>query len=192
METRSRIINKASEFFGRLGINAVTNDDIAKSLGISKATIYKHFESKEGLVNIVVETELAAHFCRLSEIRSRARSAIEIIDKVSDYLQQVKNDTNANFFRDLKRSFDFANDLLRLFNYDLQKWIIQPAIKNGVSEGYFWEDTNEVLVSQMWLGLVEWQPITPGDWPHAKRHFIRGLLTEKGFRLYGARKDFRD
>ncbi len=184
MHTRNRIISKASEFYGSLGINAVRNDDIASSLGISKATIYKHFESKECLVNRVVESQLARHFDQLSRIRSQATTAIQVVDQVSDYMMQIKNETNMNFYRDVKRSYDSASRMISDFMCDLQELIIQPAVKTGVRDGYFRSDTREVFVSEMWLALIEWQPAKPGDWVYAKRHFIRGLLTDKGRSLY--------
>ena len=41
----------------RIGIKSVSMDDIAREIGISKKTIYKHFKDKKELVLKVVEFE---------------------------------------------------------------------------------------------------------------------------------------
>lgn len=46
-----RIVSYAAEQFERRGISAVTMDDIASGLGISKKTLYQHFASKEELAS---------------------------------------------------------------------------------------------------------------------------------------------
>ena len=47
---REKIINKATELFINLGFKSVTMDDLANEMGISKKTIYSHFENKKQLV----------------------------------------------------------------------------------------------------------------------------------------------
>ena len=42
--------NKSTELFLNLGFKSVTMDDIANEMGISKKTIYQHFENKTKLV----------------------------------------------------------------------------------------------------------------------------------------------
>jgi AcrR family transcriptional regulator len=44
------ILDAASELMGSKGYNAMTMDDVANLVGISKATLYQHFASKHDLV----------------------------------------------------------------------------------------------------------------------------------------------
>ena len=53
---REKIIHKAAELFLTLGFKSVTMDDISNDLGISKKTIYVHFENKTKLVEAVTFT----------------------------------------------------------------------------------------------------------------------------------------
>lgn len=48
--TRRRILQTSERIFSQEGINAIGIADIAQRAGASKATIYKNFGSKEGLV----------------------------------------------------------------------------------------------------------------------------------------------
>jgi len=52
---RERILEQATAQFAARGYEAVRLDDIARSLGISKATIYRHFTGKQALFVAAVE-----------------------------------------------------------------------------------------------------------------------------------------
>ena len=51
---REHIVSAASALFMEKGIAATSMDDIAKSAGYSKATLYVYFENKEEIVGILV------------------------------------------------------------------------------------------------------------------------------------------
>ena len=50
---KEKIIIKAAELFLNLGFKSVTMDELAEGLGISKKTIYVHFQNKTKLVEEV-------------------------------------------------------------------------------------------------------------------------------------------
>ena len=52
---RDRLIRAASELFCRYGINATGIDAIVEQSGTAKATLYKTFGSKEGLIEAVLK-----------------------------------------------------------------------------------------------------------------------------------------
>ena len=54
---RLRLIEAASRLFCRMGINAVGVDAVIAEAGTAKATLYKNFRSKEGLVEAVLQHE---------------------------------------------------------------------------------------------------------------------------------------
>jgi AcrR family transcriptional regulator len=54
---RNRILDAATEVFGRLGYEATRMDDVAKAAGIAKGLVYKHFPSKDALFESLVDRE---------------------------------------------------------------------------------------------------------------------------------------
>lgn len=54
-DTRSRIITAAAELFYGEGIRAVSMDAVAERAGLTKRTLYYHFESKDQLVAAYLE-----------------------------------------------------------------------------------------------------------------------------------------
>ncbi len=55
---RQRIVESAMEQIERYGFRKFTIDEIARDLGISKKTVYKHFVSKSDLISAVVDSFL--------------------------------------------------------------------------------------------------------------------------------------
>jgi AcrR family transcriptional regulator len=49
-DARQRILDSAYELFARRGIRAVGIDEVIDSAGVAKATLYRHFPSKDDLV----------------------------------------------------------------------------------------------------------------------------------------------
>ena len=52
-----RILNAATELFCHRGFTATGVDTIASEAGTAKSTLYAHFESKERLIEAVLERE---------------------------------------------------------------------------------------------------------------------------------------
>ena len=84
---RDRVLEVAKEAFTRSGADA-TLDDIAKQAGVGPGTLYRHFPSREALIEAVYRTEvekLAAAGCGRIVLTSRsqpdslAQAAIERI-----------------------------------------------------------------------------------------------------------------
>jgi AcrR family transcriptional regulator len=49
-EARERIVDSSYELFSRRGIQAVGVDEVIEKAGVAKATLYRHFPSKDDLV----------------------------------------------------------------------------------------------------------------------------------------------
>ena len=55
--TRQRILDAAYGLFRRKGFTRVSMDDIATSTGVTKRTLYHHFESKDALLAAVLDAQ---------------------------------------------------------------------------------------------------------------------------------------
>jgi AcrR family transcriptional regulator len=56
-QTRRRILDAAYRLFRRKGFARVSMDDIAAETGVTKRTLYHHFESKDALLGAVLEAQ---------------------------------------------------------------------------------------------------------------------------------------
>lgn len=77
---RDRILAAASHLFCHQGFSATGVDSIIAQAGTAKATLYKHFSSKEDLIAAVLDAEGAAwrswFFGRLGQVQGTARDRV--------------------------------------------------------------------------------------------------------------------
>ena len=79
--TRRRILDAAYELFYRKGFGRVGVDEIAASAGITKRTLYYHFQSKDDLLASVLELHSELALARIRKYEDRySGSASEILD----------------------------------------------------------------------------------------------------------------
>ncbi|SDR55764.1 TetR/AcrR family transcriptional regulator [Paraburkholderia tuberum] len=98
-EVRDQIVVAATEHFSRYGYEKTTVSDLAKAIGFSKAYIYKFFESKQAIGEMICAN------C-LQEIETEVRSAVAQTDLPPEKLRRMFNVfTEASlrlFFQDRK------------------------------------------------------------------------------------------
>ena len=64
-DTRARIMLAATRHCEDVGLRRATMEDVARAAGLGRATIYRHFQSKDALVRAVILAETQAFFAAL-------------------------------------------------------------------------------------------------------------------------------
>jgi AcrR family transcriptional regulator len=65
---RQRLLETASELFYREGIRAIGVDTIVERSGVGKATLYRHFPTKDDLIAAYIEEEDRTHWRWFEEV----------------------------------------------------------------------------------------------------------------------------
>ena len=83
--TRDRILDAAAAVLARLGMARATTKEIARTAGLSEATLYKHFRDKDDLLMIVLRERLPPFLTLLGDLPSRAGhgSMTETLEEVA-------------------------------------------------------------------------------------------------------------
>ena len=107
---RERILSAAYELFSRRGIRAVGTDEVIERAGVARATLYRHFATKDDLVVAVLQRreELWTHGLIEAQSEQRGNTPEErllaIFDVMHDWFQ----------LRDGYEGCSFINVLLEL------------------------------------------------------------------------------
>jgi AcrR family transcriptional regulator len=107
---RERILSAAYELFSRRGIRAVGTDEVIERAGVARATLYRHFATKDDLVLAVLQRreELWTHGLIEAQSEQRGNTPEErllaIFDVMHDWFQ----------LRDGYEGCSFINVLLEL------------------------------------------------------------------------------
>lgn len=81
-QVRTEIITAAAELFSARGYRATTLDDLARRLGMSKATLYGHFPSKEDLLAAIFHRTMTLVESGLADIRKSGGPPAEQLRRV--------------------------------------------------------------------------------------------------------------
>ncbi|MFM0295944.1 MULTISPECIES: TetR/AcrR family transcriptional regulator [Paraburkholderia] len=138
-EVRDQIVAAATEHFSRYGYEKTTVSDLAKAIGFSKAYIYKFFESKQAIGEMICVN------C-LREIEGEVRTAVAETDLPPEKLRRMfKVFTEASlklFFRD-RKLYDIAASAatenwqaVQAYEARVQK-LLQEVLQAGRQSGDF-------------------------------------------------------
>lgn len=175
------------------GIKSVTMDELAKEMSISKKTIYKHFPSKEVIINLVfriITKRVTKEFTKI--IESDNNAIIKYLNLTQFILQNIQRVSAGNL-----RYLKFQNpDLWNKIDSFRTKTInknIRILIEQGKKEGLISTiDTNIML--QCYLASIRTiinpdflitHSISAKEAGESVVYLIfKGILTEKGWDLF--------
>ena len=189
---KERILDCASRMFFKNGIRAVTMNDVAEALGISKRTLYDYVENKDDLLGQAIVFQYEIDVEKYKELETAAKNPVDLIFRHFRYTVLRINDIHPNFINELQRSFPQVwNDKVAPLMTERES-LVRQLVHDGIEQGYFRSDINPDIAAKMLFAQVDMMSDTetfpPDRYPRAYlfRHiltgFLRGLATEKGLK----------
>jgi TetR/AcrR family transcriptional regulator, cholesterol catabolism regulator len=174
---KHNIVLKSRNLFLKYGIKSVAMDDIARELGISKKTLYQHFETKNDLIKSVAEYNLA------NDIQMVASHVIEEIMSIQ----------SPTLIFDLQKYYPEMWQLFEHFQNEQISNHIRQNIERGIKEGLYREEVNATIISKIYAGsslcVIDEKMFSQKEFDKVKLfkeffvYHIRGLATAKGLKL---------
>lgn len=157
-ETRKKeFLETAIELFIKKGYDVTSINDILKSINITKGSFYYHFQSKEDLVNQVVELFLADIYSITKTITSSSLGALEKLEAVYLEVANYRRE-NKKIYRDLyellkKDGNHYIHSLYMQRVNVVYSGIIGDILQQGVEENVF-EITDVEKTTEVFLLLM--------------------------------------
>ncbi|MCH4997883.1 TetR/AcrR family transcriptional regulator [Pectobacterium carotovorum] len=101
---RDQVVEAAKEHFGHFGYEKTTVSDLAKAIGFSKAYIYKFFDSKQAIGEVICASRLAMIMDIVNSAIADAPTASEKLRRLFRALTEAGGDL---FFHD-RKLYDIA------------------------------------------------------------------------------------
>jgi len=192
-ELGKRIAETGFILFRQYGVRAITLDEIALQLGISKKTIYEHFTGKDELVTEILRQRIKQAQEQFMSYTAHAKDAIEANMLMIQFLDGLFRNMNPLVIMDLKK---YHPDAFRIYHEHMYGFVIETMRKNiarGIGEGLYREDTNIEIMARFRVESCE-MCFRPGAFPkdhfemsrvqrQLLEHFLFGIATEKGYKL---------
>ncbi len=199
MEVKDKILETALGLFYKFGIKAITMDDIAKEMGISKKTIYRFFKEKDDIVSVLCEMQMANYQKDLIEIKQQSKDPVHEMILTSQHLEKVFSAINPVFFHDLHKQYHQALQLFTKFKKEQVLCNIQQNIKEGIEQGLYRADLELTFIAQYRLAQMDIIMTGNGfnfeNMSLTKAHqmvldiFMHGISTVKGHKLINKYKN---
>ena len=191
----ARILATAQHQLFTYGYNALTMDDLAHELGISKKTLYRHFPGKDAIIGLIIDglgrTIRSGMEAVLNDPKLNfAQKLRGIVDVVAPRLAQ----TSPAMLRELQRYAPRIHQKIDELRQKNIPYVFGRLFRAGIVEGAVRADLDPDFAAQFWLqamrGLTHPDTLavthlTPRQTlEQALELFTGGLLTT------GGRKDY--
>jgi len=191
-------MQSALELFRQYGFKSVTMDDVAHRSGISKKTLYQHFDNKNAIVGDTMLFYKEGMRCQCDSIMHAASNAVEAFVKIKVHFDNVYKELNPIALHELQRFYPEGYQQFRL-NMESDVAAIKANLDQGVAEGLYRPEMNtEVMAlfhmeSLMMIMLPNMIVKDRFDLYTVSReimeHYIYGIVTPKGEKLYKKYKE---
>lgn len=91
---RNQILDCASELLLSLGYNKTSMDSVAKESGVSKQTVYSHFNNKDALFNAVIESKCEMYKVEEASVCIENQPLLNILSSIGLSFIRLLNDDN--------------------------------------------------------------------------------------------------
>lgn len=156
---RQAVIEAGARLFNENGFEKTSLDDLAKSLGITKRTIYYYVQSKDEILMEVIRQSMQLLERIAQSVENDPRSAVHKIEVViEEYAKWIATDFGACLV--LTRENMLTDEVrleLRARKNQLD-WLIRNAVSEGIKSGQIRETCDPRLTSAAVFGALNWVP----------------------------------
>lgn len=151
---REKIIAKSTELFLTLGFKSVTMDDIANEMGISKKTIYVHFENKTKLVEASTLEMFELIACGIEGIQGLEKDPISEIYEIKKLVMQHLKDEKSSPYHQLQKYYPKIFNSVRTKQYNLMENCVACNLSRGIELGLFRESIEIEFISKIYFSCM--------------------------------------
>lgn len=195
METKSKILQQTFALIMKYGIKSVSMEDISRNIGISKKTIYQHFDSKKTLIKEVVADHIANDQIALRQIIDNATDAIDEMVLVAQHVLHFLRGMSPSMMFDTRKYYPTIWQMVENQHIGFFLDITRKNILRGQKEGLYLTDINPEIVARIYvhqsLALSDETIFPLSTFTRSElyqaivTYHIRGIMTDKGREVAG-------
>ena len=199
IDTKDKILKGADSLFTKYGVRSISMDDIARHLSVSKKTLYQHFADKDELVTMVSQAHRNQKKLEYDEITEQSENAIDELHKIAVVLKREMEEVNPTLLFDIRKFHPKAWSVWEEYKRDFIHSSVVRNLQQGIKDGHFRPEINPQVITSMRLASIEMcfddRVFPQGKFSLAEvhtqvfEHFVQGLCTDKGRKLYQKYKE---
>jgi AcrR family transcriptional regulator len=185
------ILKIARAHFFLHGFRSVTMDDLAVEMGVSKKTLYAHFESKTALLQAVMRDKMSSVEADLERATSGCRDDFPArLQALLSCLRTHTDEIGEAYVRDVRRDAPELFALVQQRRRELIQRHFGRLLQDGRKAGMIRKDIPAAMMIEMLLGAVDAvvNPAKMGELETTPKAafqqiitiFLEGVLTREG------------
>jgi TetR/AcrR family transcriptional regulator, cholesterol catabolism regulator len=189
-EQQEKWLTRVEELFLRYGIKSITMDDVARELGISKKTLYQFVESKDALVDRVIERHIEFEKAECARMIESSGNAIEQMLQVIESNRLQLSQMKSNIVHDMQKYYRNSWEKMSEFQRGFLYRVVRDNLERGIAEGLYRTDFDADIVAKMHLAtsfqLFD-QTLFPSHvyrldavFEEYLKHYLYGILSDEG------------
>jgi hypothetical protein len=190
---KKKILLKATDMFLNLGFKSVTMDDIANGMGISKKTIYAHYQNKTKLVEECTNNLFEVISGGIDHICSLEKNPIKELYEIKKFVMMHLKDEKSSPQYQLQKYYPKIYEALKVREYEVMLVCVVDNIKRGLELGIYRPNLDVDFVSRIYYAGVfaikdnalfpnkEFKMVTLED--YFLEYHLRGIVTPKGRKI---------
>lgn len=193
---KETVLKKSLELFIKNGFKAVTMDDIAKELGISKKTIYQHFSAKDELVKATVDYVFKSATDKMESIAGNCETPIHEHFEMKSCLGDLfGQNIQASTIYQFNKYYPKLAERIQQKEHENYDFTILRNLRDGVEQGYYRSDididfvgkiffasTTAFFNDEIFINLQSTQSLEELNYKLLEYH-LRGIVTPKGLEI---------
>ncbi len=190
---REKILHKAADLFLSYGFKSVTMDDIANAIGISKKTIYQHFDNKTKLVEAVTFNLFDLICDGIDCICETSANPIEELYDIKMFVMNHLKNEKASPQYQLQKYYPQIYQLLRKKQFDKMHESVRESLAKGIDLDVFRSSIDVDFIARMYFnGMtgIKDQQIFPAEQFNMEylmesylEYHLRAIVTKKGLEI---------
>ncbi|GAA3645586.1 TetR/AcrR family transcriptional regulator [Flavivirga jejuensis] len=187
---RDKILLGATDLFLNYGFKSVTMDDIANNLGISKKTIYQHFDNKIKLVEACSTCLFDFISQGIDNICSLGKNPIEETFSIKQFVMEHLKDEKSSPQYQLQKYYPNIFNTLKNKQFEIMQTCVIDNLNRGIDLGLYRKSIHVEFISRIYFSLIlaikdkELFPNKDFTMPMLMENYLeyhlRGICTPKG------------
>lgn len=163
LRSRAKMIDAATELLAESGPRAVTVDAVSERSGVAKSTLYRHWESREGLLVDVMRSnipDIQAPDSELTFEQALRAVVVEVTAVMTTPRWRAILPALMMLQQHMPELAEIAHD-----DHEEKKAILREVVQRGIDAGRLPAGTDEELVARQLIGPVFFTLLTahPAD-----------------------------
>jgi len=165
-------------------------DDIAKSSGVSKKTIYAHFSNKTELIEAVTNYLFDVISCGIDMIHEQQENPITELFEIKKFVMQHLKDEKSSPQYQLQKYYPKIYATLKQKQFEVMQDCIKENLQRGLDKKIFRENLDIDFIARIYfqgmVGIKDKDIFPLQDYSmntlmnYYLEYHLRGICTEKG------------